>query len=74
MRKQQLTRLAWIRSMCKSGAARSIRKAANLSLPEMAGAVPCAVSTLWRWEAGERLPSGKLALRYAAVVEALLEK
>jgi DNA-binding transcriptional regulator YiaG len=71
---QELGRIAWVRSLAKSGAAKSIRVAAGVSIPEVARSVPCSVSTLWRWEAGERVPSTDLAPRYAAVLETLLEK
>jgi DNA-binding transcriptional regulator YiaG len=71
---EELSRIAWVRSLAKSGAAKSIRVAAGVSLPEAARAVPCAVSTYWRWEHGERVPSTDLALPYATVLETLLEK
>ena len=73
MSTKELRKIAWVRGLTESGAARSIRKGARISLPEMARTVGCAVSTLWRWEAGERTPQGKLALKYARVLESLLE-
>jgi transcriptional regulator with XRE-family HTH domain len=73
MTRRELARIAWVRSMIQSGAALAIRKAARVSMPEMAEAIGCSVSTLWRWEAGDRQPRGKLALRYAGVLESLQE-
>jgi DNA-binding transcriptional regulator YiaG len=74
MHAQDLATVTWVRSLARSGAARSIREAAAVSLPELAASIPCAVSTLWRWEQGQRVPRVDLALRYAATLAALLEK
>jgi DNA-binding transcriptional regulator YiaG len=73
MTRRELARIARLRSMIQSGEARSIRTVARVSMPEMAEAIGCSVSTLWRWEAGDRQPKGKLALRYAGVLESLQE-
>jgi transcriptional regulator with XRE-family HTH domain len=69
-----LLRLADVRLRARAGSARSLRLAAGLSLREVADDVGVAVSTLWRWENGERRPHGAAAIRYAAVLDALDER
>jgi transcriptional regulator with XRE-family HTH domain len=59
------------RALAQSGAARSIRLAARLSLSEMAGLVGIAPSTLSRYERDERTPRASEAVRYARVLEEL---
>jgi DNA-binding transcriptional regulator YiaG len=66
----QLTR---VRALFSSGAARALRVAAGLSLPEGAKAGRVAVSTLWRWEEGQRVPHGEAALRYGELLDALAQ-
>ncbi len=74
MAPDDLTKLANARAATRAGAARSLRLAAGLSLREVADEVGVAVSTLWRWEAHERRPRGKAAVRYAEVLEELAER
>jgi transcriptional regulator with XRE-family HTH domain len=57
--------LVWLRHLMKSGEAKSIREEAGLSVRAAAGAAGISVAGLWRWEAGERVPTGAPALRYA---------
>ena len=70
---QDLGKLTQARRYAESGAARSIRLAAGLSLREVATAAGVSVSTVWRWENGERRPRGDAAVRYAGVLEVLME-
>jgi transcriptional regulator with XRE-family HTH domain len=70
---KDLRRLTRVRSFTESGAARSIRIAAGLSLREVASASGVSVSTLWRWENQERRPRGDAAVRYGEVLEVLME-
>lgn len=67
-------KLARVRRLTDNGAARSIRQAARLSLPEMAAEIGVGVSTLWRWEAGQRQPRGEAALRYADLLDRLMRE
>ena len=67
----ELVRLADVRDAARSGEARRLRVAAELSLAEVARAVGVAVPTVLRWERGERTPRGKPAIRYAKLLEAL---
>ena len=41
-----------------------IREAAGLSMHEVARAIGADPSTVFRWESGERVPSGELAVAY----------
>lgn len=64
-------KLAEVRALATSGAARRIRQRANLSLAEVAAACGVDQSTVHRWECGKRSPRGPAALRYAALLDAL---
>jgi transcriptional regulator with XRE-family HTH domain len=66
--------LANARDACKSGAARMIRLSAGLTLEEVGREVGAAVSTVWRWENGERRPVGPPALRYARMLNDLVAR
>jgi transcriptional regulator with XRE-family HTH domain len=50
-----------------------IREAAGLSLADVAAACGADASTVFRWESGERRPSGERAVAYAAFLERLRE-
>lgn len=63
--------LAKIRAMAASGEAREIRQRHNLSLTEMADAIPAGANTLARWELGDRRPRGESALRWLEVLQSL---
>lgn len=67
-----LARLAQVRALASSGAARSVRLAAGLSLGEVARTLGVSPSTILRWETGERSPRGELALRYTDLLDRLL--
>ncbi len=64
-------RLARLRSLMSTGAAKSIRLAAGVSLPEIARDVGVAHSTVYRWENDLNAPKGEPALRYAEVLDEL---
>lgn len=70
----QLVELSRIRALVRSGAARSIREGAGISLAEIAREVGVAVATVWRWEHGQRQPRGEAALRYGRVLEELTRR
>lgn len=72
-----LVDLARVRSLTRSGVARSIRLAAGLSLREVAETVGVGLTTVWRWEAGDgpggRTPGNtEAARRYGRLLEELL--
>lgn len=72
MKADQLVRLARVRELAASGGARMIRVGAGVSLREAAAAIDVPVTTLWRWETGERAPRATAAaLRYADLLETL---
>ena len=60
--------LAALRASCRSGEAKRIRQAAQVSLAEIAQEVGTTPATVGRWETGVRLPRPEAALRYAAVL------
>jgi DNA-binding transcriptional regulator YiaG len=64
-------RLARVRKLCETGAARAIRESNGLSLTEAAAGAHVDRSTVFRWEAGQRRPHGDAALRYLALLEEL---
>ena len=67
-------KLARARRLTATGAARSIRQAARVSLTELASEIGVAVSTLWRWECGQRQPRGEPAERYADLLDQLMRQ
>jgi len=71
MNNTDLVRLAAVRSLADSGRARSIRRAAGISLQEVANVVGVRASTISRWESGQRVPRGDAALRYARLLHRL---
>ncbi len=64
--------LARVRRLAKSGAARSIRVSADLSLAELGSTIGVGPVTVHRWETGQRSPHGECALAYAAALDALV--
>lgn len=71
MNTQQLVSLTSARTLARSGRARDIRRAAKLSLSEVAGACGVSVATIHRWENGDRIPHGPPALSWAELMRAL---
>jgi DNA-binding transcriptional regulator YiaG len=61
------------RQLASSGAGRMIREAAGLSLAEFARAIDVDPSTVFRWESGERMPTGEYAVRYRDFLRELRE-
>ena len=68
-----LPTVAKARSLASTGAAKSIRVAAGLSLREIAADLNVSPSTVLRWERGERRPRAQAAARYGHLLEALME-
>jgi transcriptional regulator with XRE-family HTH domain len=67
----ELGNIAWTRQACRTGAARAIRRAAGLSLAEIARAVGSTPSAVSRWERGLRVPRAEAAQRYGALLREL---
>jgi DNA-binding transcriptional regulator YiaG len=64
-------RLSHLRALTKSGEARAIRESAQLALSDIGQSIGADPSSVGRWERGERLPRGVVALRYARLLERL---
>ena len=64
---------ARLRTLMRTGAARSIRLDARVSLPEVASDIGVAHSTVWRWENNRNEPHGAPALRYLDLLDELSE-
>ncbi|MFA9272558.1 MAG: helix-turn-helix transcriptional regulator [Baekduiaceae bacterium] len=60
--------------MARSGEARALRVAADLTLEEIASAVGVSRQALAGWEKGERRPGGNNARHYAAVLQELRDR
>jgi DNA-binding transcriptional regulator YiaG len=69
----EVATLARVRALCASGAARSIRVAAQMSLGEFGRGLGVSPSTVLRWERFDRQPRGDAGLRYAALLDQLLQ-
>jgi DNA-binding transcriptional regulator YiaG len=65
---RELLLLTQSRKAIESGAAEKLRREAHLSQSEVARAIGVAPSTVSRWEAGERMPKGRAARRYASLL------
>jgi transcriptional regulator with XRE-family HTH domain len=63
--------LSKARELAASGEAARIRKRSRLHQTDVARAAGVLPSTVSRWEAGERVPHGKAAVRWARVLERL---
>jgi len=68
----ELESLAKVRALVRTGLARSIRFAAQMSLIDLARATGCAPSTIWRWENQQRVPHGDVAVRYFETLTRLM--
>jgi DNA-binding transcriptional regulator YiaG len=71
MTAEQLLEIRRVREQARTGEARELRLAAELSLAEVAGAVGTSAATISRWERGARRPHGGAALRYGRLLEVL---
>lgn len=66
-----LIELVNVRDLTRTGAARSIRIGAGLSLEELARDIGVSASTVHRWENGERVPHGEAAIAYGRCLTGL---
>ncbi|GEM_PF-2355293 len=67
----ELRTVAAVRRMLRSGEAREMRIAAQVSVSELAQVVGVSEGTLWRWENGTRVPRPAQAVALAVALEAL---
>lgn len=74
MTEDELAELVAVRALTRTGAAKAIRKAASVSLLEIAKTIGSPYSTVWRWENATRAPRGAAALRYKRVLDRLVTR
>lgn len=67
----EIVSLAGVRLATESGRARAIRESARVSQSEIARSLGVSQACVSRWEAGDRLPRGKPAQRYARMLRDL---
>jgi DNA-binding transcriptional regulator YiaG len=72
MNAHELSTISRARALASSGAARSIREAAGITLRELAENLETSVSTVWYWEQGRKVPRSDYALRYGQILDELL--
>ncbi len=60
-----------LRALVATGEARNLRLRSRLTLREGADAVGVRISTIWRWERGERFPRGDDVSRYLGLLRRL---
>lgn len=68
---QDATLVVRARELAATGEAKRIRVASNLPIGDLARAIDVNMTTLWRWENGERSPRGDRAVRYARALAKL---
>jgi DNA-binding transcriptional regulator YiaG len=73
-RLEEVEAVVRLRALIDSGAAQATRKAARLSLSEMARPMDVRPSTVLRWETGSRSPRGDHALRYLELLDKLMSR
>ncbi len=71
MNNEELLALRDVRAQARTGAARATRLAAGLSLAEVASALGVSHVTVYRWEVGQRTPTGDRALAYKQLLDQL---
>ena len=71
MRLNDTLTLARLRADVQAHRVRPIRLRSGLTQAEMATEIEVSPSAIAQWEAGRRVPRGKAALRYAALLQEL---
>jgi DNA-binding transcriptional regulator YiaG len=59
------------RAAAKDGSGRALRLNAALSVPDVAHNIDASTAAVWRWERGERRPSGPAAVRWGRLLARL---
>lgn len=62
-----------VRQLIDSGEGRRLRRAANVSLGEIASEVGVTLQTIQKWETGQKYPNDLHAMKYTRVLERLAE-
>jgi DNA-binding transcriptional regulator YiaG len=73
VRPAEVFKIAEVRRLVETGEAERIRVDSHLSVHLIAAAARTADVTIWRYEHGERRPSGQVALRYLDVLKRLAD-
>lgn len=68
MNTHEVLQLAQARRYALSGGGGRVRRAAHLSLREVADACDSSVTTVWRWEKGQRAPRGAPAVAWVRLL------
>jgi DNA-binding transcriptional regulator YiaG len=71
MTMKQALALAEVRQLVESGEAEHRRLRGRLSRADVARVVGVTTVAVWRWERGQRLPTGAAALAYAKLLHEL---
>lgn len=71
MDSKEIVRLSAARTHATEGTGRAIRRAAGLSMSEVASAVGVSEPTICRWETGNSRPRGIAAVRWADLLAEL---
>jgi transcriptional regulator with XRE-family HTH domain len=71
---EEVLNAARVRDLCRSGAARSIRIGAQVTLAELASLCEVTPVAVLRWERNERVPRGTNAGTYLRALEALMQR
>lgn len=61
-------KLASAKRLAANGHGREVRRAAGLSLHDMAAPIGVADATLYRWENGQRKPTGQPAVAWVELI------
>jgi DNA-binding transcriptional regulator YiaG len=69
-----LLSLSRARQLAADGTARAIRVSAALSLGDVARQLGTSAATVLRWERGDRVPHGQLAILYGKLLEQLMRQ
>ncbi len=69
--KKDLTALARVRALARTGVARQIRRDAAISQSELGSTVGVTAACISRWESGKRVPRGRDAFNYLSQLDLL---
>ena len=67
----EVIEIAKARAMARNGDAQAIRERNHLTMTEIAREMNVSISTIMRWENGERSPRGDAALRFGRLMHKL---
>lgn len=73
MNHSHLLEVVRVRELARDGKTRDARLRAGLSLSEVGITIGVSSATVYRWERGQRRPTGAAALRYARLCESLMD-